>query len=58
MAYSINKDECAGCGVCADTCKTEAITQDEDKYKILEEKCTDCGECASTCPVGCISESN
>jgi ferredoxin len=55
MAYGIDKEQCAGCGVCVDSCKSAAIVQDEDKYMIQAEKCTDCGECADVCPVGCIA---
>ena len=55
MAYGINKDECAGCGVCVDTCKTAAIIQDDDKFRVLKEKCTECGDCSDACPVGCIA---
>ena len=55
MAYRISKDQCAGCGVCVDTCKQTAIVPDDDKYKILKEKCIACGDCANACPVGCIA---
>jgi electron transport complex protein RnfB len=55
MAFKIDAEQCAGCGVCESTCKTQAIIPDADKYKILAEKCTDCGECSEACPVSCIS---
>jgi ferredoxin len=50
VAYVIN-DECISCGVCADECPVEAISEGEDKYVIDPELCTDCGACADVCPV-------
>lgn len=49
MAYFIN-DECISCGLCADECAVEAISEGADKYVIDPEKCTDCGNCADVCP--------
>lgn len=50
MAYIIT-DECISCGVCADECPVEAISEGEEKYEIDPELCTDCGSCADVCPV-------
>ena len=55
MAFTIDKEQCAGCGVCASTCRFDAISEDDGKYIIAAAKCTDCGECSSACPVSCIS---
>ncbi|MFH1368755.1 MAG: 4Fe-4S binding protein [Elusimicrobiota bacterium] len=55
MAFKIDQEACAACGVCESTCKTQAIVQENDKYSILPDKCTDCGECVDVCPVSCIS---
>ena len=55
MAFKIDQEACAGCGVCEGACKVSAISPDGDKYKIDESKCTDCGDCADVCPVSCIS---
>jgi ferredoxin len=49
MAYVIN-DECISCGVCADECPVEAISEGDDKYVIDPDLCTDCGACADVCP--------
>ena len=49
-----NKEECAGCGACAQICPAAAITMQRDAegfvYPLVnEEKCVDCGLCRSTC---------
>ena len=48
------KEECAGCGACAQICLVAAITMQLDVegfvYPLVkEEKCEDCGLCRSTC---------
>jgi formate hydrogenlyase subunit 6/NADH:ubiquinone oxidoreductase subunit I len=55
MAFKIDVDQCAGCGVCEGSCKHSSIKQDGDKYKIDASTCTDCGECSDACPMSCIS---
>lgn len=55
MAFKIDADQCAGCGVCEGTCKQGAISQVSDKYGIDAAKCTDCGDCSEACPMSCIS---
>lgn len=50
MSYIIT-DECTACGVCADECPVEAISEGADKYVIDPDLCTDCGLCADVCPV-------
>jgi len=49
MAYIIN-GECIACGLCAEECPVEAISEQGEKYAINSEICTDCGVCADTCP--------
>ena len=55
MAFKIDVEQCAGCGVCEGSCTQKAISADGDKFKIEEAKCTDCGECADVCPMTCIT---
>jgi ferredoxin len=56
MAFAIDQDQCAGCGVCESSCPTSAIAKDGDKYKIETDKCTDCGSCSEACPMSCIAK--
>ncbi|MHB9154059.1 MAG: 4Fe-4S binding protein [Endomicrobiales bacterium] len=54
MAFQIDQEQCAGCGVCESACKTAAICIDGDKYKVEVSRCTDCGDCSEACPMSCI----
>ncbi|MCD6166480.1 ferredoxin [candidate division KSB1 bacterium] len=54
MPAVVDKNECTGCGVCADVCPTEAITV-KDVAMVNAEECTDCGACVDECPTGAIS---
>ena len=57
MPAKVDKDSCAGCGSCVDSCPVEAIKMEDDgKAKVNAESCIDCGSCVSTCPVGAISQ--
>jgi len=47
-------DECIKCGICADECPVEAISEGDETYIIDKDKCTDCGACANVCPNGAI----
>ena len=57
MAHVIT-DECSSCGVCADECPVEAISEssEKEKYVIDQELCSDCGLCIDVCPVEAIVE--
>ena len=55
MAAKIDKDTCAGCGACVDSCPVSAITIDADKAVIDEAACIECGACVGSCPCEAIS---
>lgn len=48
--FNIDKEKCAGCGICLNVCPVEAISMVEDKAEIDEGKCIECGKCAQVCP--------
>lgn len=56
MTYKIT-DECISCGVCADECPANAISEGESIYTVDTNECTDCGSCAEVCPVDAAVES-
>ena len=55
MAAKIDKDTCAGCGACVDSCPVGAITIADDKAVIDEGTCIECGACVGSCPCEAIS---
>lgn len=46
---------CTGCGICADRCRSKAISVD-DGWKVDLGRCVLCMDCVSECPGGCIGE--
>ena len=42
-------DECAGCGLCLDTCVFRGIELQDDKA-VINERCRICGRCTEICP--------
>lgn len=57
MSVNVNRDDCIGCGVCAQICP-DVFELDEDagKAKVIRPDGAECAqEAADSCPVGCIS---
>lgn len=51
---AISPDLCTQCGLCAEHCRFEAISED---FRILDEKCEGCGVCSYICPADAVSVS-
>jgi len=45
----IDKEACAGCGVCVDMCPMDAICLENETAEIENERCLGCGLCAHHC---------
>jgi len=56
LDYSINKDACKKCGLCAKGCPTSAISGvlGKEPYVIDAAKCIRCGACVQNCPFGAV----
>ena len=54
-APEIDTDECAGCGICVDTCTNGVLDIVGSTATVVnEDACTECGECMEECPMGAI----
>ncbi len=63
LVYSIDKNKCIGCGLCAKNCPADAISKTDyiapgkklPALTIDTEKCVKCGACVGTCKFKAIS---
>jgi ferredoxin len=64
LTYTIDKNKCIGCGLCARNCPAECIEQTDyvapkrkrAAYAINPAKCIKCGACMSNCKFKAISK--
>lgn len=50
----IDLNKCDGCGICVETCPSDAASIVDNRL-VISEDCTYCAECESLCPAGAIS---
>ncbi|MFH1006139.1 MAG: NADH-quinone oxidoreductase subunit NuoF [Candidatus Latescibacterota bacterium] len=52
ITFSINKERCKGCGICARNCPEKAVSGSKGETHIIDqEKCIKCGICRDGCRV-------
>ena len=64
LTYTIDKEKCIGCGMCARNCPADTIVKTDytapghklPSYEIIPDKCVKCGACISNCKFKAISK--
>lgn len=51
----VDENICTGCGICVDTCPTQAIEMVDGLAKVNPDKCNGDGTCVEACPVAAIT---
>ncbi|MEE8380919.1 MAG: NADH-quinone oxidoreductase subunit NuoF [Thermodesulfobacteriota bacterium] len=55
ITYSIDPENCTGCGACLRACPQEAISGKKKKvHQILSNKCIKCGACLEVCKIDAV----
>ena len=64
LTYTIDKEKCIGCGMCARNCPADTIVKTDytapghklPSYEIIPDKCVKCGACITNCRFKAISK--
>ena len=64
LTYTIDKDKCIGCGMCARNCPASTIVKTDytapghklPSYEIIPDECVKCGVCMNNCKFKAISK--
>src|ERR1700744_3278706 len=52
--HMIDPEMCIRCNTCEETCPMDAVTHDDNNYRVNAEICNYCMDCISPCPTGAI----
>ena len=56
VTLTLDRDRCAGCGMCMVVCPHEVFSLADGKAKIDDrDACMECGACAKNCPEGALT---